>query len=166
MTTQIEGTHEVLSPYLPNKKTRSVFASFVENLAGLSKCEDKHVACIICDLDMKQIYSIGVNGGPSGFEDLECLCASDKTKYSCIHAEANALVKLTTRVERKIMICSLSPCLQCASMIINEPCGFDAVLFMNRHKDTEALRILMDAGILVGQLFSDGEIRWLDKLDL
>lgn len=155
-----------LSSCLLNKKVCSVFASFVENLADLSKCKDRHVACIICDSDMKQIYSIGVNGGPSGIEDLECLCSSDKTKYSCIHAEANALIKLTTRVEHKIMICSLSPCLQCASMIINEPCGFYAVLFMNRHKDTEALRILIDANILVGQLSLNGEVMWLNKEDL
>lgn len=151
---------------MPNMATRKVFRDFVVNLAALSKCHDKGVACIICDNNLKQIYSIGVNGGPSGIYNLDCLCDSEYTKYSCIHAEANALVKLTTRAAHKIMICSLSPCLQCASMIINEPCGFDAVLFVEPHKDTKALSLLVSAGIHVGALQSSGHIFWLDHLRL
>lgn len=151
---------------MPNSRTRKVFRDFVVNLAELSKCHDKGVACIICASDMKQIYSIGINGGPSGIEGLDCLCDSEYTKYSCIHAEANALVKLTTRASHKIMICSLSPCMQCASMIINEPCGFDAVLFVEPHKDAKALSLLISAGIHVGCLHKNGDILWLDHLQL
>lgn len=147
---------------LNRPKTLRVFVDFVEGLKSLSKCHDKQVACIICDLDLKQIYSIGINGGPKKVKKYECLCDCEDTKYSCIHAEANALVKLRTGDTDKVMICSYSPCLQCASMIVNEPGGFSAVLFIEPHKDTVALQVLMDSGILVGQVSKDGGVTWLD----
>lgn len=137
-----------------------VFVDFACNLRGLSKCRDKQVACLICSGDLKQVYSIGINGGPRGNKELECLCESDKTKYSCIHAEANALVKLHTRDAHKVMICTYSPCLQCASMIINEPCGFDAVLFVDMHHDYSAVKLLLDNDIQVGQADKWGHIKW------
>lgn len=137
-----------------------VFADFARGLKGLSKCHDKQVACLICSGDLKQVYSIGINGGPSRDSDLECLCESNQTKYSCIHAEANALVKLQTRDAHKVMICTYSPCLQCASMIINEPCGFDAVLFMDLHHDYSAVKLLLHHGIQVGQVDKHGHIEW------
>ena len=140
-----------------NKNKVKIFREFVENLTTLSKCTDRQVACLICDKDFQQIYSIGVNGGPKGSEDMECLCATD-TKYSCIHAEANALIKLQANVPDKVMICSLAPCTQCASMIINEPGGFSMVLFLELWKEALAIQMLKDAGITVGQIKPDGTI--------
>lgn len=137
-----------------------VFVDFARNLKGLSKCRDKQVACLICSGDLKQIYSIGINGGPRSSKELECLCESGQTKYSCIHAEANALVKLQTRDAHKVMICTYSPCLQCASMIVNEPCGFDAVLFVDLHHDFSAVKLLMNNDIQVGQVSKHGHIKW------
>lgn len=137
---------------------RSILYSFVSDLTKLSKCHDRKVACVICDKDFQQIYSIGINGGPKGTtEEWECLCDAD-TKYSCIHAEANALIKLTTRVPNKIMVCSLAPCLQCASMIINEPGGFYGILFIEPYKDVSAIKLLNSAGIVTGRLNPDGSI--------
>lgn len=143
-----------------NQKALVIFHKFVTDLTSLSKCQDKKVACIICSNDLQQIYSIGVNGGPKGIEGLECLCDSDLTKYSCIHAEANALTKLQVRVPNKVMICSMQPCLQCASLITNEPGGFEAVLFLHRCKDTRSIAVLNAAGIKTGYLKDDGEIYW------
>ena len=46
-----------------------VFAKFTEDLASLSKCEERHVAALITDRDMTQVHSIGINGGPKGLAD-------------------------------------------------------------------------------------------------
>lgn len=139
-----------------NMKTRAVIASFVGMLRTLSKCEDRQVACVICTNDLSQVLSIGVNGAAKGQEP-ECLCHTN-SKYSCIHAEANALIKLHELVPDKVMICSLQPCEQCASMIVNEPGGFSQVLYMEPWKSTEGLHILQKAGIETGRLYDDGVI--------
>lgn len=126
-----------------------VFGSFVRDLTTLSKCQDKGVAAIIINADASQVYSIGLNGGPKG--GLDCLCQLNG-KYSCIHAEANALAKCNTADQHKIMICTLSPCVTCASLIANN--GFDTVYFLDRYRDDLGLRILKEASINVQQLRS------------
>lgn len=119
-----------------------VFTNFVRDLATLSKCTDKGVAAIIINSDATQVYSIGINGGPKG--GLDCLCTLGG-KYTCVHAEANALAKCTAIDQNKIMICSLSPCVTCASLIVNS--GFSAVFYLAKYKDDEGLNILTKTGI-------------------
>lgn len=119
-----------------------VFINFVRELATLSKCTDRGVAAIIINAEATQVYSIGINGGPKGGED--CLCVLGG-KYSCIHAEANALAKCKTEDMHKVMICTLSPCVTCASLIANN--GFDAVFYLEQYKDDKGLEILNRAGI-------------------
>ena len=67
-----------------------VFINFLCELALLGKCTDKKNAAILCDEHMSQIYSIGLNGGPK--HGVNCLCSLG-LKYTCIHAEAQALMK-------------------------------------------------------------------------
>ena len=121
-----------------------VFARFTNDLATLSKCEERHVAAIITDRDMSQVYSIGINGGPKGLVD--CMCNIDG-KYGCIHAEINALIKCRSSEPNKVMFVSLSPCKQCAAAIINAPGGFSTVYYMEEWKDTSGIELLKNAGI-------------------
>lgn len=127
-----------------------VFKIFIENLAGLSKCTDKGVAAIITDKALTQVLSIGVNGGVSGGSD--CLC-NTSGKYTCIHAEANAIAKCTTDLHDKTMLCTLSPCVTCAALIANS--GIKVFGYVTQHKDTSGLQLLREAGV---------EIITLDKL--
>ena len=78
----------------------AVFKDFTNNLATLSKCSERHVAAIITDKDLTQVYSIGINGGPKGLAD--CMCIIDG-KYGCLHAEINALIKCRTDSPDKVM---------------------------------------------------------------
>lgn len=126
-----------------NNRVR-VFAKFANDLATLSKCEERHVAAIITDKDMSQVYSIGINGGPRGLAD--CMCGIDG-KYGCIHAEINALIKCRSSDADKVMFVTLSPCKQCAAAIINAPGGFSTVYYMEQWKDTTGLDLLKNAGI-------------------
>jgi dCMP deaminase len=137
-----------LERYMPvHVPTRlEVFADFVRNLKDLSKCEDRHTAAIITDKDLSQVYSIGVNGGPRGSK-YQCLCKLPG-KYTCIHAEANAIAKCNSADKDKIMICTLSPCVTCASMIVNS--GFSKVYYLEEWKDTTGIEILNEAGIETG----------------
>lgn len=121
-----------------------VFARFAEDLAHLSKCEERHVAAIITDKEMTQVYSIGINGGPKGLAD--CLCNIDG-KYGCLHAEINALVKCQSNDPGKVMFVTLSPCKQCAAAIINAPGGFSAVYYLEPWKDMTGVGLLKNAGI-------------------
>lgn len=130
-----------------SRKRLDVFLAFTKNLALLSKCEDKQTAAIIVDKSLSQVYSVGVNGGPKGGAD--CLCALHSSKYTCIHAECNAIAKCFSPDPKKTMICTYSPCVTCASLIANS--GFDTVIFIEAYKDTTGLEILKTAGIDVFQ---------------
>lgn len=126
-----------------------VFKNFTENLATLSKCEERHVAAIITDNELSQIYSIGINGGPRGLAD--CMCKIDG-KYGCLHAEQNALIKCMTAAEDKVMFVTLSPCKQCAAAIINAPGGFSAVYYFEDWKDNTGIKLLTSARIRVTKI--------------
>lgn len=121
-----------------------VFKRFVEDLATLSKCTDKHVAAIIIDKEATQVFSIGVNGGPKG--GLDCLCTLGG-KYTCAHAEANALAKCKMDCHGATMICTMSPCVTCATLIVNA--GITQVYFLKRYKDNTGIEILEQAGVTV-----------------
>ena len=119
-----------------------VLARFVRDLATLSKCEDRQVAAIIVNSDGTQVYSIGINGGPKGGP--QCLCALHD-KYTCIHAEANAIAKCTSTDPEKIMLCTLAPCITCASLIRNA--GINQVFYIEDYKDNVGIAMLRNLGV-------------------
>lgn len=123
-----------------------VFKEFTQNLATLSKCQERKVAAIITDKDLTQVYSIGLNGGPRGLAN--CLCVVDG-KYGCVHAEINCLVKNKCQDTDKVMFVTLAPCKQCAAAIINTPGGFSTVYYFEDWKEDTGLRLLRAAGIQV-----------------
>ena len=126
---------------------KQVFRNFILQLADLSKCEEKHVAAIITDKELTQVYSIGINGGPRGLD--QCMCKTDG-KYGCIHAEINALVKCQVPVVDKAMFITLSPCKQCAAAIVNA--GITTVYYIKAWKDDNGINILKQANINVVQI--------------
>ena len=125
---------------------REVFKKFALDLSALSKCSEKHVAAVITDKALTQVFSIGLNGGPKGLA--HCMCNLDG-KYGCIHAEVNALIKCRSDAKEKVMFVTLSPCIACAAAIINAPGSFYAVYYMEEWKNTEGIKMLKAAGIRV-----------------
>lgn len=124
-----------------------VLARFAKDLATLSKCEDRKVAALIVNEDGTQIYSMGINGGPKGGP--QCLCVMGD-KYTCIHAEANAIAKCTSTDERKVLICTLAPCITCASLIANN--GIYRVFYLEDYKDNAGIKLLTELGIACEKL--------------
>lgn len=145
--------HALCTESLSINTTRlSLMISFLKMQSQLSKCTDKRNAAIILNKDLSQIYSIGVNGGPPGQQ--QCLCNSEKTRYGCTHAEVNALVKNMTYAEDKIMLTTMSPCVNCATAILNHPGSFKYLIFIAGYKDTTGLDILTRGGVTCHQWIS------------
>ena len=131
------------------EERKQVFKDFVLGLATLSKCTERHVAAIITDTKLTQVYSIGINGGPKGLED--CLCVTDG-KYGCLHAEINALIKCQNADPDKVMFVTLAPCKQCATAIINYPGAFSKVFYTEDWKEDSGIRLLKAKGIHVERI--------------
>lgn len=148
------------SPHMSNDRLM-VFKRFVLDLTTLSKCTDKQVACIITDAAGSQVYSIGINGGAKGGPD--CLCQLDGTRYTCVHAEANALAKCTTHDDNKVVVSSFGPCVTCAALMVNS--GIKQFYYMSDYKSEAGLKILRDAGVYCRNI-SDEQAQkdWVDKL--
>lgn len=130
-----------------NDRRTAVLARFTRDLASLSKCEDRHVAALITNADGTQIYSMGINGGPKG--GVQCLCSLGE-KYTCIHAEANAIAKCTSLDENKVMFVTLSPCVTCAALIANS--GIKRLFYIEDYKSDLGLNLLRAQGIGVTKL--------------
>lgn len=130
-----------------NDRRTAVLARFTRDLATLSKCEDRHVAALITNADGTQIYSMGINGGPKG--GVQCLCSLGE-KYTCIHAEANALAKCTSLDENKVMFVTLSPCVTCAALIANS--GVKRLFYIEDYKSDLGLNLLRAQGIGITKL--------------
>lgn len=148
-----------------NHKRIEIFRDFTQNLATLSKCTDKQVACIITNKEGTQVYSIGVNGGPKGGRD--CLCTLGG-RYTCIHAEANAIAKCTVADPDKVVFCTFSPCVTCAALLLNA--GLSELYYVDSYKDDTGLQMLRDAGVLVrcitdAAMFKSEVLDYASRLD-
>ena len=119
------------------------------------------------------IISDGFNGTPSGFEN-ECEevipCANTctnlfgkdcehckehklKTKPYVLHAEANAILKVARSTNSSVgatLYCTMSPCLECAKLIIQA--GITRLVYSEQYRDTAGLELLERAGIEIKQL--------------
>jgi len=141
---------------------RDSMINFCLNQANLSKCEDAQVAAILLKSDMKQIYSIGINGGPT--HGKQCLCKNSllkESKYTCAHAEMNCLVKNKEISDiPKIMICSKKPCVICATLIINSETNIEEVWYIEEYWDNSGPDLLKNANIKVKQLIEYEIGKW------
>lgn len=89
------------------------------NYAQLSYAVRKQVGCVI--IKDNNPISVGWNGMPSG-EDNCCEDENNKTKPEVIHAEDNALRKLTRSHESAsgaIAFVTLAPCLLCSVRLVD-----------------------------------------------
>lgn len=135
-----------------------IMINFVKQQASLSKCEDVKTAAVLVSADLKQIYSIGINGGPIG--GIQCMCGTEnknditgKAKYTCVHSEMNCLVKnMVINDIPKILICTKQPCAICASLIINSCTNIIEVWYIDEYWDNTGIEILREGNIFTDQL--------------
>lgn len=132
----------------------AIFLNMAKNISGLSRCTRAKVGAIVVGPD-KNIIGYGFNGTPSGFDN-EAEHFVDGvlvTKPETLHAESNAISKIaksTSSSNGGTMYVTLSPCYECAKLIIQA--GIKRVVFNQYYRNTEALELLKRANIEVAHI--------------
>ena len=115
-----------------------------------SCCNRKKVGALIVKDQM--IISDGYNGTPTGFTN-DCEDADGNTQWFVLHAEANAITKLsksTQSAEGSTLYLTMSPCRECCKLIIQS--GIKRIIYKEEYRDISGLTILKEAGISVFKL--------------
>jgi len=111
-----------------------------------SKSNRNKVGCII--VKNGNIISIGWNGTPHGFDN-KCEDKNYNTIPEVIHAEENAICKLaksTNSSQDSTLYITLSPCYNCAKLIIQS--GIKRVVYLKEYRDIEPINFLRKANII------------------
>jgi len=132
--------------------------------AKRSKAVRKQVGAIL--VKDRQIISDGYNGMPAGDPDDVCefIDFDDpdngphqptlKTKPEVLHAESNAITKLSKNggqgADGATLYLTLSPCTECAKLI--KQTGIKRVVFRETYRDPGGIRFLQQRGVEVEQL--------------
>lgn len=141
-----------------------MFSQIVQVVAQRSTCLRYQVGALI--VRDGRIVSMGYNGPVSGRpectsplspQDLEQLHhytkATECEGPGCtrsLHAETNAIAfaaKAGVSVNECTLYCSLSPCINCAKVIVNS--GIKEVKFLKKYRNEEGIRFLRESGITV-----------------
>jgi dCMP deaminase len=113
----------------------------------LSYCKRRQVGALI--VKDKMIISDGYNGTPSGFENF-CEDEDGYTKWYVLHAEANAIAKVsgsTQSTKGATLYITLSPCKECSKLIFQS--GISRVVYSKKYKDQSGIDFLVTSGINV-----------------
>ena len=111
----------------------------------LSYCERRKVGALI--VKDRMIISDGYNGTPTGFENF---CEDDEgyTKWYVLHAEANAIAKVSSSTQSTngaTLYITLSPCKECCKLIFQS--GIIRVVYNKKYRDSSGLEFLEKAGV-------------------
>jgi len=114
----------------------------------LSKARRKKVGCLI--VKNGHIISDGYNGTPAGYDNN---CEYDtrfgyETKPEVLHAESNALMKLaksTISSEDSTIYLTMSPCFDCAKLIIQA--GVRRVVYGEVYRNDTGINFLVKNGV-------------------
>ena len=111
----------------------------------LSYCKRRKVGALI--VKDKMIISDGYNGTPTGFENF---CEDDEgyTKWYVLHAEANAIAKVSSSTQSTngaTLYITLSPCKECCKLIFQS--GIIRVVYNKKYRDSSGLEFLEKAGV-------------------
>ena len=127
-----------------------------EVYAELSSAKRLQVGCVI--VKNNTIIGIGYNGMPSGWDNnCEMVKHTDftgtvvtMTKPEVIHAEQNALIKLsksTNSTDGATMFITHAPCLDCAKLVYQS--GINSVYYRDTYKNDDGLKFLEKCNIKV-----------------
>ena len=129
-------------------KLDKTYLKMCEDWAQLSHAERMKVGCLI--VKDKQIISDGYNGTPTGFSNSCESSIGGETLPEVLHAESNAITKLsksTQSSEGATLYSTISPCFNCAKLIIQA--GIKRVVFFNEYRHGNGINLLLKAKIKV-----------------
>jgi len=119
----------------------------------LSRARRKQVGCIV--VKDGSIISDGFNGTPSGFDN-NCEYETRfgyETRVEVLHAESNAITKLaksTVSSQGATMYITISPCMDCAKLIIQA--GIKRVVYGDIYRSTAGVELLEKASIITEEI--------------
>ncbi len=115
--------------------------------AKLSHCKRRQVGALI--VKKRMIISDGFNGTPTGFDNI-CEDDNNYTKWYVLHAEANAIMKVsasTQSSEGATLYITLSPCKECSKLIFQS--GIKRLVYHKEYKDNSGIEFLKKAGLKI-----------------
>tara|TARA_Y100000310_G_scaffold342567_1_gene446348 strand:- start:161 stop:592 length:432 start_codon:yes stop_codon:yes gene_type:complete len=123
-----------------------VWMQYARIIATRSYDPRTQVGAIIVSEDNTTVLSLGYNGNyPSGPNMPDSI---EPGKSGFIHAEINALIKAPFHYHKdKVMYVTLSPCIQCAKMIITA--GIKKVVYDEEYRNTEGIDLLKKENIII-----------------
>ena len=132
------------------KKYDTAYLKMALEWAKLSYCKRRQVGALI--VKNKMIISDGYNGTPTGFENI-CEDNENYTKWYVLHAEANAIMKVsasTQSSEGATLYITLSPCKECSKLIFQS--GIKRLVYYKEYKDSSGIAFLKKAGLEVSHI--------------
>ena len=90
----------------------------------------------------------------------ECIYNKSTTKHEVLHAESNAIAKCAKwggRAEGSTLYVTMSPCYDCAKLIIQA--GIKRVVYRDKYRDTSGLKLLKEAKIKLTQIKDEQEFK-------
>lgn len=137
---------------LSSKEIKSdiIYLKMAKIWGSSSHCDRMKVGCLV--VKEKSIISDGYNGSPSGFSN-SCEDDSMNTLPYVLHAEANAITKLAKSTQSSIgstMYVTLSPCFECAKLIIQS--GIKRIVFCDLYRNTDPIFFLLEGGIEISKI--------------
>ena len=131
-------------------KFDKAYLKMAQEWAKLSYCKRKQVGALI--VKDRMIISDGYNGTPSGFENC-CEDNEGKTHWYVLHAEANAILKLsasTQSAKGATLYLTLSPCKECSKLILQA--GIARLVYINEYSDDDGISFLRNHNIEIIQI--------------
>lgn len=157
-------------------KYNNMYMDIAARVAAMSYSKRLHVGSVIVKND--NIISFGWNGMPAGWDnncedELVTYDVRDtvseregwsydvetkqyrrlKTKKEVLHAESNAIVKLSKSSESSVdskMYCTHSPCIECAKLIFQS--GVKNLYYRNAYRSNEGIDFLSKSGVKVQKI--------------
>lgn len=114
-------------------------------------CEDKHCTCKWhhgCQYTTKSVADMQMDFCVTAADGYPCDKLKLTTKYEVLHAESNAIAKCAKwggRTEGSTLYVTLSPCFECAKLIIQA--GIKRVVYKDEYRDITGLELLRKANI-------------------
>lgn len=119
---------------------KEVFMNIAKEVSKLSRANRKKVGAII--LKNNRIISTGYNGTPPGYPN-KCEDEFNRTLDIVYHAEFNAICELTKKGISSLnttLFITLSPCIDCAKLILNS--GVKEVYYLEEYRDRTGVEFL------------------------
>ena len=137
-------------PQHKQNKIDSLYLRMANVWSENSHCKRNKVGCLI--VKDRQIISDGYNGTPSAFSN-ECEDCNNNTLPTVLHAETNAITKIaksTNSAERSTLYVTLSPCFDCAKLIIQA--GIKRIVYSETYRNTDSFKLFEEAGIEIKKI--------------